>query len=452
MSVDTVTTCTTAQRHCRTRGKVRKNKSKRDSTPYLELSPNVSTPQIHIDEDLGFDLLEVSDIPEDMLFPGEYNVYLQDKVKSVCEENKHLCTVLKEREAEMTIIKNKLQTLEEQSSSCQGLPYLMNQDSIRHADMAACRVMELTKQVCELTAKLEEQKGRCALAETKLLSVMECQEERQPVPIETLTRKEAEIKTLSDKIHVTNSKLFEARNKILHLQQEMKSVHKILLCEVGDGMSISEILSSGGAGGWRGRAQQIQILQQRVTELTERLRKCCDYRNLESAHTYCGDGKCTSKERKASLEVAQQDTRIAQQKLNESIRKLDAAKARIKVLESESNSCRVRLQLLTDKGSRDDDFIQTLQAQISQLESALQFSKEDARLELKKSEKCYQQLLDDQRIEKQRSLQLLSSLEDKEKKIKRLEDVLFEMKDKEINSTKLENEVPPVILCAPVVS
>jgi hypothetical protein len=28
-----------------------------------------------------FQLLDVGDIPEDMLFPGEYNVYLQDRLK-----------------------------------------------------------------------------------------------------------------------------------------------------------------------------------------------------------------------------------------------------------------------------------------------------------------------------------------------------------------------------------
>ena len=56
------------------------------------------------------------------------------------------------------------------------------------------------------------------------------------------------------------------------------------MCEVGDSVSIPELISTGGnTGGWRGRAQQIQILQQRVTELSERLRKYSDHRLLGNA-------------------------------------------------------------------------------------------------------------------------------------------------------------------------
>lgn len=61
------------------------------------------------------------------------------------------------------------------------------------------------------------------------------------------------------------------------------------------------------------------------------------------------------------MENAQQEARHFKQQLNEHIRKFDAAKARIRVLESENSSFKAHIQTLTDKGVRNDDFIQVLQ-------------------------------------------------------------------------------------------
>lgn len=44
---------------------------------------------------------------------------------------------------------------------------------------------------------------------------------------EILTKKEAEIKSVTEKLHSTNSKLFDCRNKIQHLHQELKNAHKV---------------------------------------------------------------------------------------------------------------------------------------------------------------------------------------------------------------------------------
>ena len=81
----------------------------------------------------------------------------------------------------------------------------------------------------------------------------------------------------------------------------------------------------------------------------------------------CGEGRCTTKERKASLENAQQEAVHFKQQLNEHIRKLDAAKARVRVLESENSSLKAHIQTLAHKGARNDDFIQILQVYITLL-------------------------------------------------------------------------------------
>lgn len=41
---------------------------------------------------------------------------------------------------------------------------------------------------------------------------------------------------------------------------------KALISEVGEGVSLASVISGGG--NWRGRAQQIQALQQRLSEIT----------------------------------------------------------------------------------------------------------------------------------------------------------------------------------------
>ena len=44
---------------------------------------------------------------------------------------------------------------------------------------------------------------------------------------DVLAKKDAELKTLCDKLHATNGKLFESRNKIQQLQHELKNAHKV---------------------------------------------------------------------------------------------------------------------------------------------------------------------------------------------------------------------------------
>lgn len=44
---------------------------------------------------------------------------------------------------------------------------------------------------------------------------------------DVLSKKEGELKALSDKLHATNGKLFECRNRIQQLHQELKNAHKV---------------------------------------------------------------------------------------------------------------------------------------------------------------------------------------------------------------------------------
>lgn len=64
----------------------------------------------------------------------------------------------------------------------------------------------------------------------------------------------------------------------MELQNQLKLAHKCLQQEVGDNFNLNSIASQGNGSNWRGRAQQILALQQKVQELKEKL-DICEQRN-----------------------------------------------------------------------------------------------------------------------------------------------------------------------------
>lgn len=77
------------------------------------------------------------------------------------------------------------------------------------------------------------------------------------------------MKCLQDRLSQTTNKLFEIRNKNIELKNELKIANKVLQQEVGDNfVSVQSFTSQTN---WRGRAQQIINLQQKNTELQEKV-------------------------------------------------------------------------------------------------------------------------------------------------------------------------------------
>ena len=76
---------------------------------------------------------------------------------------------------------------------------------------------------------------------------------------------------LQDQLKQSKLKMAEQRNQCQVLKQELKLAQRVITKEVGEGVSMSALLS--GVSGWRGRAQQIIALQNKVAELGEQLRQ-----------------------------------------------------------------------------------------------------------------------------------------------------------------------------------
>lgn len=77
-------------------------------------------------------------------------------LQSAVEENKQLTLLVKEQEAELTSIKDNLikGNFNQNDRIVNQSSYISRPDSIHYADMAACRVMDLTKQVERLALSI----------------------------------------------------------------------------------------------------------------------------------------------------------------------------------------------------------------------------------------------------------------------------------------------------------
>lgn len=141
-------------------------------------------------------------------------------------------------------------------------------------------------------------------------------------------------------------------------------------------------------GGWRGRAEQIRLLQQKISELQLKLSeydgtvkgssgKMSSYRRFFVFLTMSNELATSlerknlanlrnaEKERRQQIENSAKELRQAEVALETYRRKLEASKARIKVLENELNATKANIAVLNEKRSHDDHLIEALNVSIA---------------------------------------------------------------------------------------
>ncbi|KPP75451.1 hypothetical protein Z043_105299 [Scleropages formosus] len=318
------------------------------------------------------------------LFP-EPNEELQDRLRQLQDENSRLRKLVNEKNFEMKHIKKKRE--EDQ---------LALSDSFAVAgDAAATKIVELAKRNRELTGAVEQERMKVkqatnrikdlekevgalvtlqdllslssALGKEKMASMLQ-----EPRPTQILADI-PEVKILQEKLSAANFKMTEYRNQIQAVKQEMKIAQKVLSSELGEDVNIQQLLSS--PGGWRGRSQQILALQNRVQELEQQLEQATQTRQ----RALSGQQKDSTglerlqriplpRDRNIHLRNMEREKREALEELK---KKLDASKARNKVLCSEVKLLKSQITTLLDKGKHDDELVDTLLKQQAQLQEAL---------------------------------------------------------------------------------
>ncbi|XP_025155004.1 coiled-coil domain-containing protein 13 [Harpegnathos saltator] len=141
--------------------------------------------------------------------------------------------------------------------------------------------------------------------------------------------------------------------------------YQLLCSEVGENVSVTALSSV--PGGWRGRAEQIRNLQQKVSELQAKLSehdKCQRDSSAPLDRQNLANLRIAEKERRQQIENTAKELRQAEVALETSKRKLDASKARIRVLEHELNVARGNIAILNEKRSHDDRLIEVLNGRL----------------------------------------------------------------------------------------
>ncbi|XP_014611853.1 PREDICTED: coiled-coil domain-containing protein 13-like, partial [Polistes canadensis] len=184
---------------------------------------------------------------------------------------------------------------------------------------------------------------------------------------------EDKMKILTDKLQQVKTKLYESKNAYTSLKQEFNKAQKLLCREVGDNVTVTGLSSQ--LGGWRGRAEQIRILQQKIVELQNKLLEydgtlkgsfvSLERKNLANLRN-------ADKERRKQIENSAKELRQAEVALETYKRKLEASKARIKVLENELNVTKANVAVLNEKRSHDDHLIETLNNRLKSIENKYQ--------------------------------------------------------------------------------
>ncbi|KAK6180709.1 hypothetical protein SNE40_008710 [Patella caerulea] len=376
--------------------------------------------------------------------------HLNNQIRELRDENGRCYKLLSEREFEIKQLKKKKI---EEKSALSGVEVTN--------ETAATKIVELSKKVRELTSELESEKTKnkqigkkCHDLQTQISSIPE--EARNTFGSASTFRSiysdndreqaELDVKALQDKLKQTEAKVAEFRNQSSQLKQDLKIAHKVLNQEVGENVNIQSLLS--GNTNWRGRAQQILLLQKKVDELKQQVSpsKSRDEDDLENELM----GRTTSSTRRRTqddkyreeLRKYDKEKKEAQEKLVNEFKalendhtalksKMEAAKARNKVLATEMKSIKQQMATLLEKGKNDDELIQALMRQQSQLKEMLDTSNSHQ----KQNNLNQQDMLNELSIKSQQDHNIVEQLKtivaEKEFKVHRLEE--------EINSLKLQH-------------
>ncbi|KAF9417263.1 hypothetical protein HW555_005577 [Spodoptera exigua] len=299
--------------------------------------------------------------PEDLLYPPELNAHLLEQLKVMTADNNELrkCVFLKDQNIEE--LKKTIADLNQRirdiiSGSGPAI-------SSKSAGIISAKITELCKQNRHLVAEIEGYKTKNAALERKVMQLDILNKEHEKLDTclckdEPVDVNPDELKELNSKLSLVNKKLYESKNRNLELKNDILMATKILQQELGDKFtSIKELQND--VAGWKGRAQQIVLLQAKVSELEDKLsRKQKTEMNPDVKRKDQGQIIRELEQRKRKeMELALKDIDSLREENQELKRKLDGARCRIKNLECDSTTIRQKMQTFLEKSSHDDMLI-----------------------------------------------------------------------------------------------
>ncbi|XP_059058861.1 putative autophagy-related protein 11 [Achroia grisella] len=308
--------------------------------------------------------------PEDVLYPPELNAHLIEQLKVMTCENNELrkCVFTKNQE-----IKELNKTVSDLNQRIRDIisgtgPAI----SSKSAGIISAKITELCKQNRHLVAEVEGYKTKNAALERKIMQFGLINKENEKLDLcickdEPIDTSSDELKELNNKLTLVNRKLYESKNRNLELKNDILIATKILQQELGDKFtSIKELQND--LAGWKGRAQQIVLLQARISELEQKLNgKHKDLIEAKRKDQIQVIREIEAK-RKKEIDIAMKDLETLKEENQDLKKKLDGSRCRIKNLECDATTIRQKIQTFVEKSNHDDLLINEQRNQIKSLE------------------------------------------------------------------------------------
>lgn len=229
-------------------------------------------------------------------------------------------------------------------------------------DFREQKLMELAKKLRTMQVALESEKNRAARAmeEVNRLREEALKKENTKGWSRNLVKPEPEKPNFEKALQELQVKYTKAKS-------DLKKAKIVIKKEVGDFDNLDNLLKSEG---WKGRAQQIELLKSRVNDLKRQVgKKMEETSNISTVRVEGG-----ADERRKEIVSLQEQLAKTKEELEMSKKKAQGYSSRLVALEKEAKEIRethkVQIKMLLDKTENDDRFIAELKNELERVKKA----------------------------------------------------------------------------------